>query len=196
MASSQGFWTSAQQTDPKRNFRFLVTLGSMPDGATWYAKTAKKPSFEIKSATHEFLNHTFHYPGRLTWNEVEVVLVDPVSPDAAANLSRIIYEAGYHPPANVNDVTTMSKQKAVASLQTVVIAQIDSEGVPVETWTLNNAFIVAVTYGELDYSKDELSTVTIKFRYDWASLETAYQSETGPLGTAPRSRFWMPGQNS
>ena len=197
MASSQGFWTSAQLADPKRKFRFLVTIGSMPDGATWYAKSVDKPVISIANEAHQFLNHTFYYPGSVTWNEVSAVLVDPVSPDAAANLTRIVLESGYHPPVDVNDTTTISKSRAVAALQAVVISQIDSDGSPVETWSLNNAFITDVNYGgNLSYGDDALAEVTVKFRYDWASIETAYKAEPGPLGHPASNRFWVPGQTS
>ncbi len=197
MAKSQGFWTSAQQADPKRKFRFLVTLGSMPDGATWSAKSVDKPTVTVNAADHKFLNHTFYYPGNVSWNEINITLVDPVSPDASANLSRILLESGYHPPADVNDTTTISKSRAVAALQAVVISQIDSDGVPLETWTLNNAFITSVNYGgNLSYGDDALADVTVSFRYDWASIETAYQADPGPLGTPASSRYWVPGQSS
>ena len=100
------FWTDSTGQDPKRNYRFLVTIGNMPDGATWYAKSVTKPAFEISNAEHAFLNHTFYYPGRVTWQPVEVVLVDPVSPDALANILSIIQGSGYKPPANFTETTS------------------------------------------------------------------------------------------
>ena len=175
------FWTDATNKDPKRQYRFLVQLGNMPNGATWYAKTCKKPEITITTVEHNFLNHKFYYPGRTEWAEVSVTLVDPVSPDAAANTSAIITAAGYHPPANVNDTTTMSKQKAVKALGTVVISQLDAEGRAMETWTLNNAFIISATFGDLDYSGDELTEIALGIRYDWADLETYVGSEKGPV---------------
>jgi len=193
---ASGFWTSTD-VSPKRKFRFLLTIGNMPNGATWYTKSVNKPKVSINSVDHKFLNHTFKYPGSVTWNDVTVTLVDPVSPDAAANLSRIIRESGYRPPVDVNDTTTISKKNAVEALGSVVITQIDSEGVPVETWTLNNAFIQDVNYGgDLGYGSDELTDVTVVFKYDWASIETANASEAGPLLGKASNRYWMPGQSS
>jgi hypothetical protein len=193
---ASGFWTSTD-VSPKRKFRFLLTIGNMPNGATWYTKSVNKPQVMINSTPHKFLNHTFKYPGSVTWNDINVTLVDPVSPDAAANLSRIIREAGYRPPVDVNDTTTISKKNAVEALGAVVITQIDSEGVPVETWTLNNAWIADVNYGsDLSYGGDELTDVTIKFSYDWASIETANAAEAGPLLGQASSRYWMPGSTS
>jgi len=193
MASSAGFWTSAMDREPKRQYRFLVRIGSMPDGATWYAKKATKPAIEITVTEHQFLNHTFKYPGRAKWNTVDVTLVDPVSPDASINLSRVIYEAGYAPPANVNDTTTISKVSAVAALQGVVIEQIDAAGNAIETWTLNNPFITNVKYGDLDYSGDDMTEVSITFAYDWASIEVGpgQESAQGPTSRgAPSRKYW------
>jgi hypothetical protein len=193
--SNAGFWTSTL-VSPKRKFRFLVTIGNMPNGATWYAKSATKPAITVSATPHLFLNHTFHYPGKVEWNEITVVLVDPVSPDASANLSRIILESGYHPPSDVNDTSTISKSNAVAALGGVAIQQIDAEGVPVETWTLNNAFIKEVAYGgDLAYGEDALAEVTVKLQYDWASIETFYAAEAG-VSTEGTNRYWVPGQSN
>jgi len=193
--SSQGFWTTvASAADPKRKFRFLVTIGSMPDGATWYSKSVTKPSVEVNSVEHVYLNHTFYYPGGVTWGPVSITLVDPVSPDASANLSRILLESGYKPPSDINDTTTISKSSAVSALQSVVIQQINSTGTPVETWTLHNAFITKVDYGgDLSYGDDELAELTVDFRYDWASIETFYKADDGPNKSGGSKRYWVPG---
>lgn len=193
---SAGFWTSTD-VSPKRKFRFLLTLGNMPDGATWYTKSVGKPKVEISSTPHKFLNHTFKYPGSVTWSDVSATLVDPVSPDAAVNLSRIIRESGYKPPSDVNDTTTISKKNAVAALGAVVITQIDAESTPVETWTLHNAWIKDVAYGDdLSYGADELTDVKLTFVYDFASIETLFASSPGPVLGKASTRYWMPGQSS
>lgn len=193
---ASGFWTSSD-VSPKRKFRFLLTIGSMPNGATWYTKTVGKPKLTVGSTPHKFLNHTFKYPGGVTWTDVSATLVDPVSPDASANLSRIIRESGYRPPVDVNDTTTISKKNAVAALGTVVITQIDSEGNAVEIWTLNNAWISDLSYGsDLSYDAEDLTDLTIKFTYDWASIETANAAEAGPVLGEASNRYWVPGQSS
>jgi len=131
---------------------------------------------------HNFLNHKFYYPGRAEWAEVTVTLVDPVSPDAAINTAAILRAGGYSPPKNVNDTTTISKQASVAAMGSVVISQINSVGDAVETWTLWNPFITGVTYGDLDYSSDEMTEITLTIRYDWAVIEAQTSSETGAKG--------------
>ena len=180
------FWTDHTGQDPKRQFRFIVIIGNMPDGATWYAKKATKPSFSVTEAKHSFLNHNFYYPGRVEWNEVDVTLVDPVSPDAVANTLAIVQNSGYKPPSNFTETTTISKANAVTALGGVVIEMIQSDGSTVERWTLNGAFIKDVSYTDLDYGSDDISELSLKFRYDWAECTTAFDasdaSKVGPDG--------------
>jgi len=171
------FWTDSTGRDPKRQYRFLVTIGNMPDGATWYAKKATKPSFSVTESKHNYLNHTFYYPGRVEWNEVDITLVDPVSPDALANTLSIIQGAGYKPPANFTETTTIAKSSAIGALGGVVIMMIDAAGSVIESWTLKGAWIKDISYSDLDYSADDLVEITLKFRYDWATCTTALPAD-------------------
>jgi len=166
--------------DPKRKFRFTVQfqgINAAQGGALlWYAKTAAKPSFTIASSEHKYLNHTFYYPGSVTWNTISVTMVDPVEPDVTATLSDIIVGSGYSPPNDANSLGTMSKAKAAGALGRVIITQIDSNGSPLETWTLWNAYIKDVKYGDLEYGGDDLTEATVELQYDWARVETVVNS--------------------
>ena len=178
---SNNFWTDAR-LEPKRGYRFLVTIGEMPSAATYYVKSVTKPGIKISAKEHMYLGHKFHYPGLVSWepNPISIKLIDPVSPDASQHLSAIIQAAGYVIPSNPGQVTTMSKAGAVNALGPVIIKQIsESHGVQglvggeaIETWTLHNAFIESVKFGDLDYSKEELTEIELSVRYDWARLDT------------------------
>ena len=181
------FWSTdyGQDTtlkDPKRKFRFTVEfqgINAAQGGALlWYAKTAAKPSFTIAEADHKYLNHTFYYPGAVTWNTISVTMVDPVDPDMTATLSDIIVASGYTPPTDANSLGSMSKAKAAGALGKVIITQIDSDGNPLETWTLWNAFVKDVKFGELAYGDDALTETTVELRYDWARVKTANGSSS------------------
>ena len=165
--------------DPKRKFRFTVEIQGIdaPGATVWWAKTVSKPAFQIAAAEHKYLNHTFYYPGSVTWQDVSMTLVDPVDPDMTATLSAIIVESGYTPPTDQNTLTTMSKAKSAGALGSVIITQIDHDGKPLETWTLWNAFITEVKYGDLGYGEDELTELTLTLKYDWARVETSHPSK-------------------
>lgn len=177
------FWSEDFKTgltDPKRKFRFSVSFGNIvtPEGGPilWYAKTAAKPGFTISETVHEYLNHKFYYPGRTEWDTVDITVVDPGNPDISATLSDIVKQAGYSPPTSAFDLESMAKSGATGALGNVLIQQLDEAGNPIESWTLWNAFVTALKFGDLDYSSDELSEITITLRYDWAKLETANDS--------------------
>tara|TARA_B100001094_G_C18140401_1_gene777517 strand:+ start:938 stop:1543 length:606 start_codon:yes stop_codon:yes gene_type:complete len=180
---STDFGQDVTLKDPKRKFRFTVQFQGIDastsggGGATlWYAKTAGKPSFTIASSEHKYLNHTFYYPGSVTWNTISVAMVDPVDPDVTATLSDIIVQSGYSPPNDASSLGTMSKAKAAGALGKVIITQIDAQGSPLETWTLWNAFIKDVKFGDLEYGADDLTETTVELQYDWARVETVVPS--------------------
>jgi hypothetical protein len=170
------FWTETGQKDPKRQYRFVAKFGGLgASGCSWFVKSIDKPSVSLSEASHEYLNHTFYYPGRVTWNSVSCTLVDPLEPDAAATMMKAIEMSGYKPPKDANALGTASKSNSVAALGTVTISQLDGDGndkTPIEQWKLHNAWIKSVNLSGLDYSGDSLSDVTIEIRYDWASLES------------------------
>ena len=184
---STNFGEDATLKDPKRNHRFIVEFGGInatPGGAVaWYAKTAAKPSFTISETEHKYLSHTFYYPGSVTWNPVTITMVDPVDPDMAATFSDIVTQGGYSPPTDTNSLGTISKAKAASALGAVTITQIDSDGNPIETWTLWNPFVQDVKYGDsLSYDNTDLTEVTITLRYDWARIETTNDSKAVSAG--------------
>ena len=66
------FWSEAN-LDPKRKFRWVVQIAGLGIGE-YIAKTVDKPKFEVSEEEHKFINHTFYYPGRVTWQEVSLTL--------------------------------------------------------------------------------------------------------------------------
>jgi hypothetical protein len=187
MSDNTNFWTNPTSTqDPKRGFRFSVTMGDgTAEGAglgmLWMAKKADRPTFSLTESKHDYLNHSFYWPARAEWNEVSVTLVDPVVPDIADSLLSFFETAGYNiigQPDDPSALSSISKSGIVGATGAITIQQIDEKGAALETWTLNNAWIKEVDFSELDYSNDDLSEVTVKFRYDWASF--AAKASTTP----------------
>ena len=185
------FWTEnykdAGVNNPKRNFRFKVKFTQF-DGLTgygssdlFYAKTADKPSFTLGETTHSFLNHNFKFPGRVTWNDVTIAMVDPgpstgdseTSPTGVASaLTQLLAASGYNiPDGPSSDYMSISKTKAVSGIGDVIISQLDHDGSEIEKWTLFNAFVSDIKYGTLDYGSDDLTEYSITLRYDWANYE-------------------------
>jgi len=166
------FWTAHDAThhDPKRVSRFKVEIASLNhEGTVWYAKSFSKPSAEIKAAPHRYLNHTFNYPGSVTWSDVTIELIDPTDPiDAAGSLAQILTAMGYDIPKDGADLVNISKRKSVAALGDISVSQIDDGGEEIETWSLKQAFVTKIEWGSYKYDGDDLDVLKLTVKYDWA----------------------------
>ena len=86
-------------------------------------------------------------------------------------------------PDNTADgqFSTISKNRSIsAGLRNITIEVLKANGDVVETWTLQQPFIKAANFGDLDYSSEDLRTVELTIRYDWATCEfgTAHPDPT------------------
>tara|TARA_R100000808_G_scaffold18509_1_gene40555 strand:+ start:450 stop:1061 length:612 start_codon:yes stop_codon:yes gene_type:complete len=199
---TQGFDSGTK--DPKRKFRWKVSINNINGTGTdcvWWAKSVTKPNYEISESEHTFLTHKFYYPGRVTWGEVEMTLVDPVSPGAVAQLNAIIRAQGYIIPDSKLEgasLETMSKGKGSDALGTIHIHQLDAEGNAIETWELKNPWLKGVKYGDLAYDGDELLEISLNLRYDWATCKIGDDvpgaTESAPDINGPDKDFFEPGK--
>jgi len=168
------FWTEAT-SEPKRNFRFQVQITGFnaDQSIIWWAKNFKTPSYDVSETPHDFMDNKYYFPGRLTWQDCTMSLVDPASPNAAALTNQIILKSGYNVKGigDLNAPKTMSKAGAVNALGSVITTIFNADGDEIEKWTLQNAFLKGVSYSTLDYSNDDLRTIDMTWRYDWAECD-------------------------
>ena len=188
MANAQNIWFGQRKSDPKRRFRFILNMNYLDKQnrstklPVYYVKTATKPKATVSTVEHSFLSYNFKYPGRVTWDNITVTLVDPVSPNMSAVFMEMLIKSGYQYPNDSNKRTGISKLSATNVTGDVSIDIIDGDNNVVETWTLKNAYIASVDFGgNLDYTSDELSEISVEFAYDWAEC-------AGTTGAQPLSR--------
>lgn len=172
--AKNSFWSDAS-LEPKRNFRFILTMDGIP---SWLVKKVNKPSFKINEAKHMYLSHTFYFPGNVEYDPVNITLVDPLVPDASRRIMDKIAASGYHVPENANDTSTVSKVGATKAIGHLKVEQIDAEGLVADSWTYRNAWIQEVKFGELEYGNSDLTEITLTIRYDWAEMKLP-QSDDG-----------------
>ena len=160
------FWTDVK-SEPTRKYRFLISADGQGTlkGNWWWAKTISKQSFEINQSSYQLGNHKFKYPGVLSWNDIEMTMVDVGSgtKDLFANLEKV----GYDIPTN--KMTGIGKNQA-GSIKQVAIQQLDSNGEIIEHWVLYNVVITRISFGDMSYSDDEIVELTMTLTYDYANL--------------------------
>ena len=188
------FWTE-NTTEPKRNFRWRVSMSNLgglgvDSAAVWWAKTVDTPSYNVTDVTHSFFDNEFKFPGRVQWQDVSMTLVDPISPNAVQLTNQIILNSGYSIKGAAEfgaNPTSITKAGANAAVGSVVIDIFSGTGDVVESWTMYNPFIISVKFSQLDYSNDDMRTIDLTWKYDWAGCE--HQN----ANNGDKSQFQRPG---
>jgi hypothetical protein len=179
------FYSDSQQVggfQPKRKFRFTVSFPNLGGELVYMCTKAKKPTYELGSKEHRFMNHEYKFPGIIKWQDVEVSFIDAKDPNTGSKFYKALLNAGYAAPDTLgNALQGITKISSVGSLGEVIIRQLDggdvinpqTDGTKVppsvlDTWTLKNAFIQKADFGELSYESDDLLEVSVTLRYDWA----------------------------
>ena len=144
--------------EPKRKNRFILRFPSSLGINEWYVTSTSRPKAKINTTEIPFLNTSTYVAGRFTWEEISVQFKDPIGPSASQALmewfrlhaesvtGRMGYAAGYK--------------------KNVDLEMLDPTGVVVEKWKLEGCFITDLNFNELDYSRDDLASITCSLRMD------------------------------
>tara|TARA_Y100001937_G_scaffold125372_1_gene192039 strand:- start:1284 stop:1871 length:588 start_codon:yes stop_codon:yes gene_type:complete len=177
------FWNNSG-LEPKRGYKFQMSISGV-DGQSnipaYIVKTAKKPTFTMSGpAEVKYIQHTFKYPGRVTWDPVDVTILDPMTPDSARILMNMLAISGYAQPADPQAaLTSISKAKAGLAVGGVKLAEINSDGAQVSEWMLWNPYFSGVDFGSLGYDSDDLIEYTLTIQYDYATYRVSNPEQAG-----------------
>jgi hypothetical protein len=170
------FWSSTS-LDPKRQYKFKVKFDKLGTDATYLAQSADRPVWTVTDGTKvEFLDKSFHFPGKVSWNQVKIKFVDAAA--GGTNVSAAVYkylsESGWitptTPPAGDGTFATFGKPKATSGMN-VYIDVLDTNGASIDKWQLMNAFVTTAALNNLDYAAEAILTAEFTFRYDWAEYK-------------------------
>jgi len=174
------FWND-KTVEPKRQYRFKLQLGNVEE---WIVKSVSRPNFSITETPHQYINHTFYYPGRVEWQTTSFTIVDPVNPDATGKMMALLMASGYRFPVNPDGIRTVSKEEAVEAMGSMNISMFGTGAgeaamaghntgtagaKEIESWKLWNPWIQSVNFGDLAYDGDELTNIEVTVRYDYAT---------------------------
>jgi hypothetical protein len=138
----------------------------------------------LSETPHKFLGNTYYYPGTMTWEPITAVIINSVAPDANETFYAAMVNSGYVLPNNsgfqrptlgtqeAGYPGTPNKSDARATVGDVRFSELNGQGMVVGEWLLQNAFFTSINFGNLDYDTDDLLTVEVGIRYDWAAYQT------------------------
>jgi len=175
---------------PKRKFRFTLHLSLLGEEMTLMATKVNKPTYELGDKSHRFLNHEYKYPGIIKWNDVEASFIDAKDPNVGSKLYNLLLNTGYSQPTGLgNALNGVTKVSSVQALGDIKIRQLDGGDVNLagidpgspggvkidptilDEWTLKNAFITKINFGDLAYESDDLVEISLTFKYDFAEYK-------------------------
>lgn len=169
------FWSSAN-IQPKLAFKWWASFGTQSNEVRSYTlRSFQRPSFTINTSEYIWLNDVNFTPGLLTWNPIEITLTDGEDgkENNARNLYNMLKESGYSTRAEEQGaISNIQKSRSSSALGgQILFQQIDAQGITIETWKLINPFLEAVNFGQGNYSSEEIITLSLTIRYDYAHYE-------------------------
>lgn len=148
--------------EPLRKNRWLLRFPADLGIQEWWCEKAYRPNIEISETEIPFLNTSTYVAGRYKWSDMSVTLRDPIGPSASQAVmewvrlhvesltGRMGYAAGYK--------------------RDVELEMLDPTGVVVSKWILKNCMCTNANFNDLSYSSDDIATIDIKIRFDYAIL--------------------------
>jgi hypothetical protein len=146
--------------EPKLANRFIMEI----DGIQSYmVKTAKRPSFKSEVVELDHINVKRKIKGKSTWDDIDITMYDPIVPSGAQAVMEWVRTS--------HESLTGRDGYASFYKKDITFYLLGPVGDKVEQWTLKGAFISSADFGELDWSSNDPTMITVTLTYDYAILE-------------------------
>ena len=139
-------------------FRFPADLGIQE----WWLQSASRPTITQKETEIPFLNTSTYVVGRYNWETIQITLRDPIGPSASQAVMEWI---------RLHSESVTGRQGYAAGYKRdVELEMLDPTGVVVQKWILKNTMCTVANFNDLDYNSDDLASIQITLRFDYAIL--------------------------
>ena len=146
--------------EPKLQNRFIMYVEGVP---AYLIKKVARPSITFEEVVLDHINIQRYVKGKGAWQDLAIELYDPVVPSAAQACMEWIRLS--HESVTGRDGYSDFYKKDV------VINVLGPVGDKVEEWTLKGAWIKEATFGDMDWSTNEVIGISLTLKYDYAILQ-------------------------
>lgn len=148
--------------EPLRKNRWLLRFPADLGIQEWWLESASRPSITQNETAIPFLNTSTYVVGRYQWETIQVTLRDPIGPSASQAIMEWI---------RLHSESVTGRQGYAAGYKRdVELEMLDPTGVVVQKWILKNTMCTTANFNDLNYSTDDLASITITLRFDYAIL--------------------------
>jgi len=142
-----------------------ITTNQNSDGnVTVAAKQVGTISYGVEPLALDRLNDKVHYPGKVTYEPVEITFDNLLLKNSTEALWQTFKEV-YSPITGKSGYRSSSGQRYKGDKLTIV--EMNGDNVPVGGVELYGVYPEKVVFSEKNYSNNEFSTVTVTFRFDF-----------------------------
>ncbi len=146
--------------EPKMKNRFILEIEGLD---AYTIKTAKRPSIQFETVTIDHINIKRKLQGKGEWQNLELTLLDPIVPSAAQKVMEWVRTG--------HESLTGRRGYADFYKRNIKIKVFGPPGDVIEQWDVRGAFIESADFGELDWSSNDPSEISLTIAYDYAVLE-------------------------
>ena len=148
--------------EPKRKNRFLFRFPSDLGIQEWYVESSSRPSISQGATEIQFMNTSTYVLGRYTWDEMQINFRDPIGPSASQAIMEWVRLG--------SESVTGRQGYAAGYKRDIELEMLDPSGNVVEKWVIVGAFLTNVKFDDLNYSQDDIATITATLRPDYCIL--------------------------
>jgi len=136
----------------------------------YFVKVAARPNIDFEETELNFLNGRTWIPGKPTFQETSITIMDVSGNLTGSNGSQGIYQW----LTNIYNFTSPTKQYMNSVRReytaTVTLNLYDSCGTIIETWRLLDAWIKSANFGDVDTSSSDTLDIEMTLRYSQISF--------------------------
>ena len=141
--------------EPLRKYRWVFQIEGID---AFLMKTATRPTMTFEKITIDWINSKRFLPGKHTFEEVEVTLIESLSPSSSQQVMewiRLNFEA-VSGRSGYNDFLKRDIQ----------LKMLDPIGTVCQLWDAKGAWIVNSNFNDLDYASSDVVEITISIQAD------------------------------
>jgi len=145
--------------EPVQKFRYIMDIEGIP---TYMIKSSAQPSYTAGEVQIPHINVEFFVKGKSHWDEMTITLIDPITP-SGAQIAMEWIRAHHESVTGRDGYADFYKRDISLNLLGPV-------GGVIRSWTLKGAFVKSANFGDLAWDSEDLNTIEMGLRYDYAIL--------------------------
>ena len=146
--------------EPKRKFRWVFAIEGID---SFLMKSAARPTINTSAQEIDFINAKRYIAGKTTFDTISVTLHDPIAPSGAQQVMEWI-RTHYESVSGRAGYADFYKRDCQLKL-------LDPVGTVVELWDLKGCMLESAGFGDLDYSTEDPTDISLTVRFDNCVLQ-------------------------